>query len=628
MNTEQKCPTRIDISVVIPFYNEEESLAELYNKLVNVLMNTEQTFEIIFVDDGSTDNSYQVVKEIQESDPRVKLIKFKTNAGKARGLNEGFKKATGDIVFTMDADLQDDPEEIPNFLSKIKEGYDLVSGWKKERHDPLEKRLPSKLFNKVTSLVTGVKLHDFNCGFKAYRREILDEIKVYGELHRYIPALAHWQGYNVGEIPVKHHARKFGSSKYGWERYLRGFFDLFTVVLLTRFMQTPLYLFGLTGISLLILGLVILVFLTTLQIAYGSIMGHKPLSYLGVLSVLFGSQLVATGLIAEMLNNISAAREKGFSIKKLFNRDDGMKEIDISIVIPVHNESKNLRPLFKELDADLTSIGKNCEIILVDDGSTDGSFEIIEKDIYPVNNYVVKGIQLRKRFGKAAALQAGFDVACGNTVITMDGDLQDNPDYISQILNILDNGADMALGVRTGIPFPRSFFSKSFNRLVSLLTGVKIHDINCGLKGFRRNILESFQLYGQLQRFLPLITSKKGYKIVEFKVEHRERLHGRSKYGPGRIPKAFLDLLGVILLTDFRARPLHLFGLVGMAIGSVGFFINFYLTILKIQTGNIGDHYTLLLMGVILMILGLQWFSTGLIGEIINKLRHVEQNTD
>jgi glycosyltransferase involved in cell wall biosynthesis len=210
----------------------------------------------------------------------------------------------------------------------------------------------------------------------------------------------------------------------------------------------------------------------------------------------------------------------------------------------------------------------------------------------------------------------------------MDGDLQDNPDYISQILNILNNGADMALGVRAEVPFPRSFFSKSFNWLVSLLTGVKIHDINCGLKGFRRNILKGFRLYGQLQRFLPLITLKKGYKIVEFKVEHRERLHGRSKYGLGRIPKAFLDLLGVVLLTDFRARPLHLFGLVGMAIGSVGFFINFYLTILKIQTGNIGDHYTLLLMGVILMILGLQWFSTGLIGEIINKLRHVEPNSD
>jgi len=216
----------INLSMVIPLFNEEESIGILYKKLVEVLEKIDKSFELIFVDDGSTDNSADIINTIHQQDGKVKVIKFNTNMGKAKALSRGFEIAIGEIVFTMDADLQDDPEEIPNFLAKLDEGFDLVSGWKKKRHDPLEKRIPSKLFNKTVSLVTGLNLHDFNCGFKAYKREILDEIEVYGDLHRYIPALAHWQGYRVGEIPVQHHAREFGKSKYGWERYFRGFFDL------------------------------------------------------------------------------------------------------------------------------------------------------------------------------------------------------------------------------------------------------------------------------------------------------------------------------------------------------------------------------------------------------------------
>ena len=244
----------IEISLVIPFLNEEGSLKILHEKIANVLSQMGKAYEVIFIDDGSTDRSFAVVDEIRKSDSRVRLIRFEANRGKAAALNKGFEAARGKIVFTLDADLQDDPEEIPNFLNKMGEGYDLVSGWKKKRYDPLEKRLPSKLFNKVTALATGLKLHDFNCGFKAYRREILDEIKVYGDLHRYIPPLAHWLGYRVGEIAVKHHPREYGKSKFGWERYFRGFFDLFTVVMLTKYIRHPIYFFGGLGLLVLVFG--------------------------------------------------------------------------------------------------------------------------------------------------------------------------------------------------------------------------------------------------------------------------------------------------------------------------------------------------------------------------------------
>ncbi|WP_281796006.1 glycosyltransferase family 2 protein [Desulforhabdus amnigena] len=264
-----------DISVVVPFFNEEDSLRLLYDKLVSSLESLQRSFELIFVNDGSTDTSESIIADLQKNDSRINFISFPVNSGKAKALDSGFKASRGQLVFTLDADLQDDPTEFPRFIEKIEEGYDLVSGWKKERHDPLEKRLPSKLFNTVTSWVAGFRLHDFNCGFKLYRHEILDEIELYGELHRYVPVLAYWRGFRITEIPVRHHARPFGKSKYGWERYVRGFFDLFTVALLTRYIRTPMYLFGIPGLIILFMGIMILSFISFLQFRYGSILGHK-----------------------------------------------------------------------------------------------------------------------------------------------------------------------------------------------------------------------------------------------------------------------------------------------------------------------------------------------------------------
>ncbi len=237
------------ISFVVPVYNEEKSLEILYDKILENMPDEYET-EIIFVNDGSTDQSATVIKEIIAKDKRVHLISFRKNFGKAMALESGFRNAHGTIVITMDADLQDDPVEIPNFIAKIDEGYDLVSGWKEKRQDPLEKRLPSKLFNKVTAKLSGVQLHDFNCGYKAYRKEVIDAIDVYGELHRYIPVLAHRKGFRIAEISVHHNKRQFGKSKYGFERYLRGLFDSLTVAFLGKYYDRPMHLFGRGGAAM------------------------------------------------------------------------------------------------------------------------------------------------------------------------------------------------------------------------------------------------------------------------------------------------------------------------------------------------------------------------------------------
>lgn len=616
-----KISNQYDLSIVIPFYNEEESLSILYEKIVLVLNKLGKSYEIIFIDDGSTDNSYNIVSDIQNGDPNLKIVKFRSNFGKAKALNEGFKKAKGRIVFTMDADLQDDPEEIPNFLNKIDEGFDLVSGWKIKRHDPLEKRLPSKLFNKTTSLVTGLKLHDFNCGFKAYKREILEEIRVYGELHRYIPALAHWQGYTVGEISVRHHARKFGVSKYGWERYFRGLFDLCTVVLLTKYIRNPLHLFGFSGIASLLVGTVILCFLTGLQILYGGILGHRPLSFFAVLLILVGGQLVSLGLMAEFLSNISQKRGgRKISIRGMKNirEINEQKHPYISIVIPIHNEAGNINILYEQLIISLAKLKGQYEIIFVDDGSTDNSYDQIE--LLANVNKNVKVLKLRKRFGKASALNAGFNYTTGRLIVTLDGDLQDNPAEIEKFLAKIENGKDFVCGKRTKVPFPRKVFSRTFNIIVSIFSGVKLSDINCGFKVFKREVVEDITLYGELQRFLPVLASQNGYKISEVDVVHRERHSGESKYGWSRIPKGFLDMITVILLTGYRRRPLHFFGSIGLITSCFGFIICGGLTCLKLLTGSIQGHNTLLLMGVMFLALGFQWFSSGLLGEMINDL--------
>lgn len=288
------------LSFVIPVLNEQDSIKLLYEKIMEQVKQQEYLYEIIFIDDGSTDDSALYVKEIREKDKNVHLIVFRKNFGKAMALQTGFRNAQGDIIITMDADLQDDPCEIPRFVEKINEGYDLVSGWKRDRHDPLEKRLPSKLFNKVTEKLSGVRLHDFNCGFKAYRREVVESIDIYGELHRYIPVLANRKGFRITEIVVHHNKREFGKSKYGIERYLRGLFDSFTVAFLGRFYDRPMYFFGRIGLILCMLGGMVCFYLVYLWSTKQTI-GNRPLVQLGVLLVIVGIQMISIGFIGDML---------------------------------------------------------------------------------------------------------------------------------------------------------------------------------------------------------------------------------------------------------------------------------------------------------------------------------------
>lgn len=290
--------TNQKISIIVPMYNEEESIPKLYTKIME---NIKQEYEIIFIDDGSSDTSVQKVKEIIEKDENVHLIVFRKNFGKAAALQAGFRNCNGDIIITMDADLQDDPCEIQNFVDKINEGYDLVSGWKKERHDPLEKRLPSKLFNKVTSHLSGVKLHDFNCGFKAYRREVVEAIDVYGELHRYIPVLAHRKGFRIAELVVHHNKREFGKSKYGFERYLRGLFDSLTVAFLGKFYDRPMYFFGKIGLVLSAVGIMVCAYLAFVKLFLSQAIGGRPLLILGVMCLILGVQMFSIGFIGDML---------------------------------------------------------------------------------------------------------------------------------------------------------------------------------------------------------------------------------------------------------------------------------------------------------------------------------------
>ena len=304
----------MDLSLIIPFYNEEESLTELTKQITEVLENLDISYELCFVDDGSTDDSLLRIKQLREQNKKIKILSFRKNYGKSAALSEGFKMASGDIIITIDADLQDDPAEIPNLIRKINDGYDLVSGWKKQRKDPITKTLPSKLFNIITARVTGIKLHDFNCGLKAYRQEVIKEIPVYGSLHRYLPVLAHWKGFAIGEIIVHHQARKYGATKYGWRRFFDGFFDLFTVLFLTRYRQKPLHLFGFFGLTSLLAGFIISLYLTILWFqGYG--IGNRPMLFLGILLIIVGMQSFSIGLIGEMITNLKD-EEGSYSIRE------------------------------------------------------------------------------------------------------------------------------------------------------------------------------------------------------------------------------------------------------------------------------------------------------------------------
>lgn len=290
------------ISFVIPAKNEEESIGPLYQEIVDSVKNVPSNFEIIFIDDGSTDGTFNSLKKIHRKNKRVKIIRFRGNFGKSAALQVGFNASKGDIIFTMDADLQDDPREIPNFLKKLDEGYDLVSGWKKERHDPqIQKVLPSRVINFLTRFLTGVPIHDTNCGFKAYRRVVIENLNLYGELYRFIPVIAYRQNFKVGEVEVVHRPRLHGSTKYGWERGIKGMLDLLTIVFLTGFIRRPGHFFGTMGLSCFFGGFLIGLYITYLRVTTGGIQGRHPLLFLGMLLMIIGVQLISTGLLAEMI---------------------------------------------------------------------------------------------------------------------------------------------------------------------------------------------------------------------------------------------------------------------------------------------------------------------------------------
>jgi glycosyltransferase involved in cell wall biosynthesis len=290
------------ISVVVPVHNEERSVALLYDELCSALEPLAREWEAIFVDDGSTDGSFAALTRLHAGADNVRVVRLRRNFGKAAALVAGFDQARGDTIVTLDGDLQDDPAEIPRLLAKLDEGFDLVTGWKTRRRDPLSRRLGSRIFNAVTSRLSGVRLHDMNCGLKAYRADVVRGLRIYGELHRFIPVLAHYRGFRIAELGVNHRPREHGRSRYGFERYLRGFLDLLTVSFIGRYRQRPLHLFGGLGLVLGLVGIGILVYLTVVK-ATGHAIGQRPLLTLGVLLVVVGMQFFSLGLISEMITS-------------------------------------------------------------------------------------------------------------------------------------------------------------------------------------------------------------------------------------------------------------------------------------------------------------------------------------
>ncbi len=309
----------MDISIVIPLLNEDESIKELFEWIHRVMEKMQKSYEVIFVDDGSTDRSWQVIEEMAAQFPQVKGIKFRRNYGKSAGLQEGFSAAEGDVVFTMDADLQDSPEELPELFRMIKEeGYDLVSGWKKKRHDPLTKTIPTKLYNWTTRRMSGIKLHDFNCGLKAYKKDVVKSIEVYGEMHRYIPILAKAAGFEkIGEKVVQHQARKYGKTKFGWQRFVRGPLDVMSITFVGKFGKRPMHLFGSMGMLAFLAGFAMLAYLSYLKIFHNLYrISDRPLFFFGILLLIIGSQLFLTGFLAELVSRNSPNRNN-YSVEKV-----------------------------------------------------------------------------------------------------------------------------------------------------------------------------------------------------------------------------------------------------------------------------------------------------------------------
>lgn len=316
----------MNISVIIPLYNEEESLPELFAWIARIMQTRNYTYEVIFVNDGSTDNSWNVIKLLAEQHPEAKGIRFRKNQGKSNALNVGFKHAQGDVVITMDADLQDSPEEIPDLYRLItEENYDLISGWKKKRFDPITKTVPTKLFNWATRKMSGIHLHDFNCGLKAYKNEVVKSIEVYGEMHRYIPFLAKNVGfYRIGEKVVAHQARKYGSTKFGFDRFVNGFLDLTTLAVMSKFGKRPMHFFGTLGILMFLVSFLALVYIGAMKIyklrngLNPGLIANDPIFYILLTTLVLGTQLFLTGFLAElMLRN--SVKKPNYTITELLN---------------------------------------------------------------------------------------------------------------------------------------------------------------------------------------------------------------------------------------------------------------------------------------------------------------------
>ena len=290
-----------DLSFIIPVKDETETIRILSSQIIKVCKKIHKTYEIIFIDDGSTDDSFKEIKKLSKRNKAIRGYRLRGNFGKSIALSTGFSKTSTDIIFTMDGDLQDDPQEIPLFINKLREGYDLVSGWKKERYDPLSKTLPSKLGNALTRFLTDVKIHDLNCGFKAYKKEVVRHLDLHGELYKFIPIIAQKQNFKVAEVIVQHHPRLYGRSKFGWERNIKGLLDLITIVFLTGYLRRPSHFFGTLGIGFFIPGFIIGLYITYLRLTTGTIDYRYPLLFLGALLMIMGIQFISTGLLAEII---------------------------------------------------------------------------------------------------------------------------------------------------------------------------------------------------------------------------------------------------------------------------------------------------------------------------------------
>lgn len=307
----------MDLSIVVPAYEEAASLPELVAELHTVCRQQAWTYEVWIVDDGSRDDTWATIAQLHAEDRRVAGIRLRRNYGKSAALAAGFDHARGRYVATLDADLQDDPHELPALIAKLEEGYDLVSGWKRKRQDPLSKTLPSRFFNRVTRIVSGLPLHDFNCGLKVYRREVVEHVTLYGELHRYIPLLAKWEGFDrITEVEVQHRPRQHGQTKFGLERFIRGFLDLISVVFLTRFAARPMHFFGGVGTISFVLGFAISLWLSVEKIFFGVHLSDRPLLLLGLLLILFGAQMFTTGLLGEMITRPRMETTDGYRVKE------------------------------------------------------------------------------------------------------------------------------------------------------------------------------------------------------------------------------------------------------------------------------------------------------------------------